>query len=239
MYETKDELVSMLKGRSAIYEFLSRAFLKPADSSFLKWSYEIEPILNSICLELDSERALKGANEFGRALASLSQAEEDNLLELQRQFTRLFRIGKNAVCLNESAYRSASRLLKQEPWAKVRAYYRSSGFQISEDIHELEDHAAVELAFMQCLTEKALTASDASEGGDASLAWLQKQIDFLEGHLNAWLPEALDKVVEIGVITNAPFYLGLSIITKEFLQYDEELLGAWTGRSMQSPLGGS
>lgn len=103
----------------------------------------------------------------------------------------------------------------------------------------MEDHAAVKLAFMQCLTEKALTASDASEGGDASLAWLQKQIDFLEGHLNAWLPEALDKVVEIGVITNAPFYLGLSIITKEFLQYDEELLGAWTGRSMQSPLGGS
>jgi TorA maturation chaperone TorD len=197
------------------------------------------PILDSLCSELGSERALKGAREFSRAVTSLPPAEEDGVLELRRQFTRLFRIGKEAVSLNESVHRSATRLLKQEPWAQVRTYYLSAGFQVSADLNELEDHAAVELAFMHCLTEKALSAPDSGQKGDSRQVWLEKQRNFLDIHLNAWFLDVLDEVGERAEKTNASFYLGLSLIAKEFLQLDAQLLAAWTSKDAHSPSGES
>ena len=101
----------------------------------------------------------------------------------------------------ESVYRSHEKMLHQQPWQDVKAFYVKHGFQL--DQHEIhpEDHVSVELSFMMTLVE--------TENQQ------EAEISFLETHLMQWLPELMQDLIQNSY---ASFYREVAICAQKFLE---------------------
>jgi TorA maturation chaperone TorD len=110
--------------------------------------------------------------------------------------------------------------MRHEATMAVLDFYEQGGFDVSEDIHELPDHIAVELEFLYALI---FAQNQAQFGGDvealpAAIALHQR---FVTEHLGAWIGSFLD-AVKAG--SETAFYRVLAELTRCFVLMEAEML---------------
>ncbi|MCR5785530.1 MAG: anaerobic sulfite reductase subunit AsrA [Eubacterium sp.] len=130
--------------------------------------------------------------------------------ELAADFANVFlgagRASGGAAFPYESVYTSEQHLMMQDAWSRVKNFMAQSGHALKTDDKALkEDHIAAELYFMATLVKD----DDNMQRG------------FFESHLEGWTKAFLDDVEKYA---KTPFYKGLSILTKDFLDAEKELL---------------
>lgn len=110
--------------------------------------------------------------------------------------------------------------MRHEATLAVLDFYAQGGFDVSEEIHELPDHIAVELEFLYALVFKQ---NDAQGGGSSNdfLAARVLESRFLAEHLGAWVGEFTSAVAS-GAETE--FYRELAWLTHRFVSMEGELL---------------
>jgi TorA maturation chaperone TorD len=103
--------------------------------------------------------------------------------------------------------------LRHEATMAVLDFYAQGGFDVSEEIHELPDHVAVELEFLYALI---FAQNQAQAGGDAEELSAARALHrrFTSEHLGVWIgPFAA--AVESAAGTS--FYRELAELTRRFV----------------------
>lgn len=99
---------------------------------------------------------------------------------------------------------------------ELKGFFSNFGLEMGKHANDFEDTLPAELEFMQFLTAKQAQA----EGGAIELApYLKAQKDFLERHLEVWLP-ALCAEIEKSV--KPAYYRALAKFMAEFVRRDIE-----------------
>lgn len=102
---------------------------------------------------------------------------------------------------------------------ELKGFYQTFGLTMADADNDLEDALAAELEFMQFLTAKQ---AQAEEGVLDRSPYLRAQRDFVQRHLEVWLPSLL-----VAAKTNVkqPFYLALIALATDFVAADAKILG--------------
>ena len=209
------ELIALLEQRSATYAFLARLFRTEIDQKLLD---EMHAMLYPRAT--GDENVDKGNLYIATFLSNLWA---DSLTELAQDFTRTFTaIGMDAYAAAfpyESVYTSEKRLLMQASRDEVLAVYRAYGID-KGDWTEAEDHIALELEFMQILSDRA---AQALRSGDEDSAYdlLVTQRNFVEDHLVSWVPMM---TADMHKYAKTKMYQGLAYLAEGFLDTDYAFL---------------
>ena len=216
-----DEAISAaLANRRFMYTYLWRAFATDPDKAFL----------DSVCSDTTlAECALfMGEDSQGMReqdlLVNFVRATPDVLDVVKRDYTKLF-IGPAKLPAPpwESVYVTGEDLLFQVSTLEVRQAFHSAGYQATGYPHEADDHLATELGFMEALAKKTL---DAYEGGDSEQVklLLSHQVRFLSEHLNAWLPQFVERLLSSDKPKVSDFYHRFAVLTREMCAVDSMAL---------------
>ena len=201
--------------RAVIYRFLSRCFSHP--------DRELIELIDSARLEefLLSWRYLGSAasENVAKAVEWLAgrPSREDALLELQKEYTRLFITGYPQVVAPpySSVYLGNQRTVWGQSTAEVAKLYEAAGLGMSEDFHDIPDHIAAELEFASYLiVEQQKDRENGSTPGEELCSLGQR---FLEEHLFRWAPSFLKQILEC---STAVFYRDIALTAREFLEWD-------------------
>ena len=106
--------------------------------------------------------------------------------------------------------------MRHEATMSVLDFYEQGGFEVSEDLHELPDHVAVELEFLYLLTYRQNQAQAEGDQEDL-LAAGELRRRFVAGHLATWIAPFAAAVDE-GACTT--FYKELAGFTRCFLSLE-------------------
>ncbi|RLG58359.1 MAG: hypothetical protein DRN88_00940 [Candidatus Hydrothermarchaeota archaeon] len=139
--------------------------------------------------------------------------QEKNILELQREYVRLFITAKNVPCPPyESAYRDEQRRLMVFTQEIIKKY-RKAGLRISKKFKDLPDHIAAELEFMYylCYMEEKFK----EENKEKARKFQKMQKEFLEEHLAKWVPKFCDDVIRESKLE---FYKEAARLLKDFIE---------------------
>lgn len=213
---TTAELIALFDQRAATYGLLSRLYAKEVDEALLT---ELHGTLWPVSSGNDDTDA------GNRLIASaLSGLWENTLTELAADYMRVFfghgYSGHAAAYPFESVYSSEKRLLMQSARDEVLALYRAAGLSKQDSWKEGEDHIALELEYMQILSERTARALRAGKDDEAAL-WVRSQYHFFDDHLFAWAPLL---TAEMKKFAKTDFYRGLAFLTEGFLDTDREVL---------------
>lgn len=194
-------------------KFLARVFLKEVDQDLLDSLKNIEILFDS------NDQAIK---EGLKVLKSFIEFPIENALtELEVDYYNLFAgCYKDSPFPYESVYTSEERLMMQDARDQVLKIYGEEKFEASSENHEPEDHISIELEFMVFLNQKAINSLRNDEEELALSCW-HKQKNFLEKHLNNWVPtfcSDIEKMAQTG------FYVGIAKITSGVLASLAEFL---------------
>jgi len=177
-----------IENRVEHYILLSHLLATPADIVALR-DYFSERKDSSVLTSL-----LQGLAEWGIC--------DNDGCAVHREYANLFLL-PGGVKPYESVYLSDEQLLMQEPWVKVREFYRKCGWQL-QNTSLPEDHASVELSFMAHLLSR--------EG--------QAEADrFFQEHVVQWIPQLLQ---DIQNNRHAGFYRSVSGCGRTFLEMEEK-----------------
>ena len=138
-----------------------------------------------------------------------SQGGEVRLLELRREYQRLFELPSPRVPPYEHFYRGES--LSGFPVELLREY-NNFGYTLSKTFRDYPDHITVELEFAGRLSHAVVEGTVDEE----------KFKDFMEGHVLYWVPTFADKVLEE---TREEYYLQVARILKEVLKGSDAYVG--------------
>ena len=149
---------------------------------------------------------------------------EDTLLDLARDYARTFighgNNGRSAAYPFESVHTSEKRLLMQDARDEVLAIYRANLLKKGEEWNDCEDHIALELEFMQVMSER--TAKALKEGKeDEAVEMLKTQRAFVGQHLANWVPMF---VSDIKYFSQTDLYIGAGELLLGFVQTEVEAL---------------
>lgn len=144
-----------------------------------------------------------------------SKTEDELQLAIQRDFTRLFCLGKGSLGTTASVILSPGRLQKREPWEKVRRFYRENGWILPESTSAHEDSVAMEMAFYSLLIEQE---SDCEEGGKVA----PTQVNFLNNHLLPWLPIFCKELYQL--TDESSMYKSIASFLAVYINAEKELL---------------
>ena len=125
---------------------------------------------------------------------------------LRAEYARLFLLPEG-VKAYESVYRTRDKLMKQEPWEKVKTFYLENGLKLDENMLHHEDHASVELAFMALLIDN-----------DAPVE-IQKA--FYNKHASCWLPDLFEDMM---INPHADFYQKVAAYGNAFMKEESKRL---------------
>ena len=115
--------------------------------------------------------------------------------------------------------RSRGRL-RSKPWWAVRKRYAAFGFHRAGDRALEDDHLLVELDYLTALCDtEARRLADRDEAGAEALR--REQLDFLDAHLLAWLPELRRR---IDAAAELSFYPWLVRALEGYLQLERRHL---------------
>jgi putative dimethyl sulfoxide reductase chaperone len=116
--------------------------------------------------------------------------------------------------------------MRHDATMAVLDFYEQGGFDVSEEIHELPDHVAVELEFLYALI---FAQNQAQLGGDAAELAAANALHrrFAAEHLGAWIGP-FTEAIESG--TETTFYRELARLTRRFVQM-EAICCAWVDAS--------
>ena len=221
-------------GREVFYNFLSRSYQAEVDDEYLEMLVSLMPYIENITSQAEVETLKTGGKlltEFVNRLNGLNtEAKEELLLDLARDFAYLFLTGVKSVPTCGSVYLSPEHLVKQEPYARVLRMYRAIGFQVPRDFKEPEDHIAMQLKFMAVLSQLIGGAIDAKDAENARRL-LGFQQRFLKEHLNKWVPLFCHLLIRAA--EGRDFYQAIGYLTEGFLSMDYEFM-----RHEMLPVGG-
>ena len=191
------------QGRMDLYRLLSRLYQAEVDETLLD-------SLKVLALPEENKELKQGAADLRDYLSSCGpNAVEELAVDYAATFLAAGSAEGAAALPCESVYTSPKRIFMQEAWEQVSRLYAEKGLGKSDTLPDLmEDHAALELAFMAWLIENGT---------------VQEQKAFLEGHLLNWLPAFALDVERYG---RTPFYKAVTKITLGFLGLEQGLLAA-------------
>jgi TorA maturation chaperone TorD len=214
------DLEQLLLNRCSMYGFLARLYRTEVDQEFLDQMSEMD-----LSMEVDVPEIRDG---YRMLRDYLDRPGETIITDLAVDYARVF-LGagqgeKNGAYPYESVYTSEERLVMQEARDQVLKLYREEGLERSEAIVEPEDHLSLELEFMAHLCRRAAEAMNAGDHAGA-LDYLQKQQQFLDQHLLAWVPAFCDDVQRLA---RESFYQAVAKITAGYLGMERELIADLT-----------
>jgi DMSO reductase family type II enzyme chaperone len=201
--------------RAVIYRFLSRCFSHP--------DRELIELIDSARLEefLLSWRYLGSAasENVAKAVEWLAgrPSREDALLELQKEYTRLFITGYPQVVAPpySSVYLGNQRTVWGQSTAEVAKLYEAAGLGISEEFHDIPDHIAAELEFASYLIVEQQRQLESDPDNAQKLLDIERK--FLIEHLSQWAPVFFSRVAEC---SRLPFYSEIARFAQRFIQAD-------------------
>ena len=213
---TMQELVKLNEQRAATYGLLSRLYRVEVD----------QPLLDELrSMRFPAKTGNENVDEGYRLLATyLSNTWDNSVTDLAIDYVRVF-IGHGIDAFSaaypfESVYTSEKRLLMQSARDEVLALYRAAGLSKQESWKEGEDHIALELEYLQILSDR--TAEALCKGDtDTATSWVRAQYNFLDVHLDSWAPLL---TAEVKKFAKTDFYRGLAFLTEGFLETDREVL---------------
>jgi TorA maturation chaperone TorD len=215
-FEQEITFSTVLRGRMASYQFLSRLFRTEVDQELLD-------VLRSMQYPTNTGNDLVDEG-YCMIRDYLSAVDSLVLTELAVDFVHAFigsgNTGYSAAYPYESVYTSPKRLMMQDARDEVLVLYRAAGLMKQDSWKEGEDHLALELEFEQILIERSLEAWEAGDK-EACRRHMLQQRNFLEDHLLSWYPMMAKDMEKF---SRTDFYLGLGKLTSGYLQNDLELL---------------
>ena len=210
------ELVDFMTRRARTYGLLARIFRVEVDGKFLE---ELRH------LKFPTSTGNEHVDYGYRTMYNyLKGTWEDTLLDLARDYARTFighgNNGRSAAYPFESVHTSEKRLLMQEARDEVLAIYRANLLKKGEEWNDCEDHIALELEFMQVMSER--TAKALKEGKeDEAVEMLKTQRAFVGQHLANWVPMF---VSDIKYFSQTDLYIGAGELLLGFVQTEVEAL---------------
>jgi len=132
--------------------------------------------------------------------------------EFESEYIGTFDIafGPSHPCpLHESDYRDD--VSSTEITEELLRFYEHFQVKLSDKERDYPDHLVVELEFVAYLAKKE---ADAGKRGNDPAPYRRAQVDFLERHLDKWVPK-LDEKIQKRI--KQPFYQGASSFLREFL----------------------
>lgn len=172
---------------------------------------------------------------FRAALSSLgvdledkffSLSEEELIEDLAVEYARLFVGPGKHISPHESVHlknEEGGGLLWGEATAKVKKFIESAGFEYKSDYCEIPDHIAVELEFMQGVTERECRAWNEKDN-DEVFSCLETEKKFIEEHLARWVPLFCEEIISYAEL---PFYREMGKLTKRFIEFEKEEIGKY------------
>ena len=210
------ELVDFMTRRARTYGLLARIFRVEVDGKFLE---ELRH------LKFPTSTGNEHVDYGYRTMYNyLTGTWEDTLLDLARDYARTFighgNNGRSAAYPFESVHTSEKRLLMQDARDEVLAVYRANLLKKGEEWNDCEDHIALELEFMQVMSER--TAKALKEGKeDEAVEMLKTQRAFVGQHLANWVPMF---VSDIKYFSQTDLYIGAGELLLGFVQTEVEAL---------------
>jgi TorA maturation chaperone TorD len=172
---------------------------------------------------------------FRAALSSLgvdledkffSLSEEELIEDLAVEYARLFVGPGKHISPHESVHlknEEGGGLLWGEATAKVKKFIESAGFEYKSDYCEIPDHIAVELEFMQGVTERECRAWNQKDN-DGVFSCLETEKKFIDEHLVRWVPLFCEEIISYAEL---PFYREMGKLTKRFIEFEKEEIGKY------------
>ena len=210
------ELVDFMTRRARTYGLLARIFRGEVDGKFRE---ELRH------LKFPTSTGNEHVDYGYRTMYNyLKGTWEDTLLDLARDYARTFighgNNGRSAAYPFESVHTSEKRLLMQDARDEVLAVYRANLLKKGEEWNDCEDHIALELEFMQVMSER--TAKALKEGKeDEAVEMLKTQRAFVGQHLANWVPMF---VSDIKYFSQTDLYIGAGELLLGFVQTEVEVL---------------
>ena len=210
------ELVDFMTRRARTYGLLARIFRVEVDGKFLE---ELRH------LRFPTSTGNEHVDYGYRTMYNyLKGTWEDTMLDLARDYARTFighgNNGRSAAYPFESVHTSEKRLLMQDARDEVLAIYRANLLKKGEEWNDCEDHIALELEFMQVMSER--TAKALKEGKeDEAVEMLKTQRAFVGQHLANWVPMF---VSDIKYFSQTDLYIGAGELLLGFVQTEVEAL---------------
>lgn len=214
-----DEL-EFQKARRNVYALLERIFKTEVTQELLD-SLKQNGILNL------PEEAKTSDDPYLRAIASGEElmdrylsSNQASKLDLDRDYAKAF-CGAGSTNYTsafpfESLYTSEARLLMQEARDDVVKRYARHGLGKSKEWKDCEDHLGAELEFLVFLIDSTIEALE--QGGEGKADRLaEEQRDFLESHLNNWVPAFADSAAKFA---RTDFYRGAALVLRGYIGSD-------------------
>ncbi len=189
--------------RQDIYKNLANCYNGPEET--LSTNLDV---LSGQLLNLNS----KAAPYIDCMQSELNQASDLELLKVE--FTRLF-IGPYSAPAPPygSVYLENERKVMGDSTMDAQKRYQNCGLDISGDFKEVPDHITVELEFMFFLIFKEIESIQSNVPEQAQEILLHQKA-FHNDHLNLWIPDFTDCVIEHA---GTPFYRNLAKATRVFI----------------------
>ena len=209
-----DDRLIGLQARAALFNLLAQAFNYPDQLLVEKLvSGEFTATLNEWLNVLQPEAAWTDRIAvMERKYTAAGQNEAELLLEMEKDYTRMFFSSKpRLVYLFESVYKEG-KLLQESTFEIARLYYEA-GLNLVDDFKLPPDHIAVELEFMAYLYFNELAAMKKGNKENEALGQeLQKET--LEKHLTNFGRTFAEKVVAHAA---TDFYKIMATVTTSIL----------------------
>lgn len=224
------DVMPLLESRMYAYNLLKKTFLEEPKRKFCSLIKEHD-IIRSFPFRNESNLIQEGVNQVQKYLESKNLTDEDDFQELHWDYTRLF-IGPDKLPSPtwESAYTNEEHLLFQRETLDVRKCYLEYDLLPKYYRVEADDHIGLELDFMFQLSNLTIMR-DQGNSFKSYEKILEDQLNFLEGHLNKWIPLFCHDVY-YSALTD--FYKGMAKILNGFINMDTFALKELRGVLIQS-----
>jgi TorA maturation chaperone TorD len=208
------------KYRANFYAILSSIYIQIPGEKILSTHWE--PVLK--LLESTQKGTEKSLQEIKEGLRLVNEYfleknlfNEDVLLNLSRDWTRLFRgvDVKGSLPPYELLYRTGK--LQGKPAQEIYRLFSKMGIRVPEQWHQPLDYIGVELDFMRLLCIKERDGWEKNQL-DSVHEVIEIEKNFLEDHLGLWVPIFCEKMIEQA---HEDFFKGIARLTKGLIKYDQ------------------
>lgn len=211
------QMIQVNKDRAATYGFLSRLFRVEVDEALAAQLKDVQFPVKTGNASIDEGNARMASYVAGMWDGSLTELAVD-------YFNVFYGVGVDSYSAAhpfESVYTSPKRLLMQEARDEVLQVYREAGLEKRKEWREGEDHIALELEYLQVLSERIAEALERDDE-DAAADLLEKQRAFLDEHVLVWTPLFAS---DMRRFAKTDLYVGLADVAEGFLEADRQFVG--------------
>ncbi len=180
--------------RAAAYALFSQLMASPHEIK----SFNIKTEISFECLPYDFD--IKDI---------LDQCLAIDDADLKQKYSALFEVGDEGppAPIREDLFLAQPAKLRED----LVRFYEYFGYQLNEEFQWQMDHLSIELEFMHFLIAGEFGADD------DKLSFQLGQFDFIEKHLNNWVPQLSEKLI---ILDHGDIYTKIVIELSKFLLHD-------------------